>query len=74
MKGKLYRSKKDRKISGVCGGIGEFVNMDPTVIRVLWVILSILSTGFPGLIIYIVMTIIVPEEPDSFETTASYHE
>jgi phage shock protein C len=57
---KLYRSRKDRVIAGVCGGLGKFLGMDPTIIRVLWA-LSIFLGG-TGLLVYIVMWIIVPEE------------
>ena len=58
---KLYRSK-DRMISGVCGGIAEYLNIDPTIVRLLWVIISI-PTVFVGLIAYFIATIIVPEQP-----------
>jgi len=61
--GKLYRSITDKKVSGVCGGLGEYFSIDPTFIRIIWVV-GTLSTGlFPGLIAYIVMAIIVPERP-----------
>ena len=56
---KLTKSSKDRKICGVCGGIAEYLNVDPTVIRLLAVLL--LCTG-SGLIAYIVAALIMPEE------------
>lgn len=59
--GKLYRSRKDRKLGGVCGGLGEFIGMDPTVIRVLFVVLAVF--GGAGVIIYLAMWLIVPQEP-----------
>jgi phage shock protein C len=58
---RLYRSRNDRMIGGVCGGLGKYMNIDPTVVRLLFVALALL--GGPGLIIYLVMLIIVPEDP-----------
>jgi phage shock protein PspC (stress-responsive transcriptional regulator) len=58
---KLYRSRTDRKLAGVCGGLAQYLNADPTLIRVLFVVLALL--GGPGLVIYLVLWIIVPEEP-----------
>ena len=58
---KLYRSRSKRMICGVCGGVGEYLNIDPTVIRLLWVVLSFV--GFAGVIAYIIVAIIIPEEP-----------
>ena len=60
---KLYRSRTDRKLAGVCGGLAQYFNADPTVIRVLFVVLALL--GGPGLVIYLVLWIIVPEEPQA---------
>lgn len=50
----------DRKICGVCGGIGEYLNIDPTVIRLIWLIFSIASLG-TGILAYIVAALIMPE-------------
>jgi phage shock protein PspC (stress-responsive transcriptional regulator) len=58
---KLYRSRTDRKLAGVCGGLAQYLNADPTLIRVLFVVLALL--GGPGLVIYLVLWILVPEEP-----------
>ena len=58
---KLYRSRKDRKIAGVCGGIGEYFDVDPTLIRLLTVAL-VLAMG-SGVLAYILAWIIVPEAP-----------
>lgn len=58
---RLYRSRSERMISGVCGGLAQFLNLDPTLIRLLFVITAIF--GGPGLIVYIVMLFVVPEEP-----------
>ena len=56
---KLYRSRTDRKLAGVCGGLAQYFNADTTLIRVLFVVLALL--GGPGLIIYLVLWILVSE-------------
>jgi phage shock protein C len=58
---KLYRSKTDRKLAGVCGGLAQYFNIDPTLIRVLFVVLAVL--GGSGLVLYLALWIIVPNEP-----------
>lgn len=57
---KLTKSSENKMISGVCGGIGEYFNLDPTVIRLIWVILTIGGFG-TGLLIYIIAAVIIPE-------------
>lgn len=69
---KLFRSKTDRKISGVCGGIAAYFNIDSTTVRVIWAIVSIISTTIPGILIYVVCSFLIPEEPDAFDTTGQY--
>ncbi|MBP1757784.1 MAG: PspC protein [Firmicutes bacterium] len=59
MNKKLYRSYSNRMVCGVCGGIGEFFHIDPTVIRLIWAVLSIPG---PGIIAYILAAIIIPTE------------
>lgn len=56
---KLYRSS-NRVLGGVCGGIAEYFSVDPTLIRVLYAVLSLFSVGFPGLLLYIILMILVP--------------
>jgi phage shock protein PspC (stress-responsive transcriptional regulator) len=58
---KLYRSRDERMIGGVCGGLGEFFGIDPALIRILFVLLTIF--GGSGVLVYLVMLFIVPEEP-----------
>jgi phage shock protein C len=58
----LQRSVTDRKIAGVLGGLASYLGWDPTVVRLVYVALSILSIGFPGVMIYLVMWIVIPEE------------
>ena len=63
---RLTRSN-DKMIAGVLGGIAEYFDMDPTVVRILYVILSIASVGFPGIIAYLIMWAIIPmEQPSQF--------
>ena len=58
---RLYRSKKARLLGGVCGGLAEYFNIDPTIMRVIFILLALL--GGIMLIVYIVLWIIVPERP-----------
>jgi phage shock protein C len=58
---KLYRSKTNRKLAGVCGGLAQYFNVDAILIRVLFVVLAFL--GGSGLFLYLAMWIIVPKEP-----------
>ena len=58
---RLYRSRNDRKIWGVCGGLAKYFNIDPTIIRVIAV--ASLFCGSLGFWVYIIMTIVVPVEP-----------
>jgi phage shock protein C len=58
---KLYRSRSNRQLAGVCGGLAEYFDLDPTLIRVLFVILAVL--GGSGVILYLAMWIIVPKQP-----------
>lgn len=60
--GRLRRSKSDKMIAGVIGGLARYFGIDPTMARVLYVILSILSVGFPGTLVYIILWVIIPEE------------
>lgn len=64
MQKKLYRSSTNKVLGGVLAGIGEYFEIDPTVIRVLYVILSIFTTGFPGLLLYIILLLMVPQQPE----------
>jgi len=59
---RLYRSRKDRRFCGVCGGIAEYFNTDPTIVRLLWAILTIFSAFFLGTILYLICCFVIPEE------------
>ncbi len=56
---KLYRSS-NRILAGVCGGIAEYLSVDPTLIRAIYVVLSLFTVGFPGLLLYIILMILMP--------------
>ena len=58
---KLYKSNIDKKLCGVCGGIAEYFNVDPTLIRLIWVFGTLL--GGAGVIAYIISAIIIPDQP-----------
>ena len=60
---KLYRSRSERMIAGVCGGMGKYLGIDATVIRLLFALLSIFTGVVPGLILYLVLMFIIPDEP-----------
>ncbi len=58
---RLVRSRKQRILGGVCGGLGEYFNVDPTWVRLLWILLAVLSVGV-GAVLYVVMMVVLPEE------------
>ena len=58
---RLYRSRDERMIAGVCGGLAEYLRTDPTLIRLLFVLFAL--AGGPGLVAYIILWIVVPLEP-----------
>ncbi len=62
MERKLYRSRSDRMISGVCGGLADYLQFDPTLVRVIVVLLAAVTQG-GVLVAYLIMTVVVPEEP-----------
>jgi phage shock protein C len=61
-KGPLRRSRSDRKIAGVVGGLAKYFNIDPTLARVLYVVISIVSAAFPGILVYLLLWVIIPKE------------
>ena len=66
---RLYRSRKNRVLAGVCGGLGEYLNIDPVVVRLIWVAIS-LVWGF-GIILYVIAALIIPEEPAAASLTTT---
>jgi len=56
----LLKRSNNKIIAGVCGGIAEYFKWDPTVVRIAYVLVSILSTAFPGILVYIILWIVMP--------------
>ena len=63
MTDRLYRSRDDRMLAGVAGGVAEMLDADPSIIRIVWAVLVVLTGGI-ALLVYIVMAIVVPERPE----------
>ena len=59
----LYRSRRHKIIAGVCGGLADWLGWDPTWVRVLYVLVSVLSVAFPGILAYIILWIVMPKAP-----------
>jgi len=62
MQKKLYKSRRNRNLLGVCGGIGEYLDVDPVIIRILWVIFTFM--GGAGILAYIVCALIMSNDPN----------
>ncbi|MEQ8472128.1 MAG: PspC domain-containing protein [Marinoscillum sp.] len=62
MQKRLFRSKTDTMLAGVCGGIAEYFGLDPSLVRIAYVLVSILSAAFPGLLVYLILWIVIPEQ------------
>ncbi len=65
---RLYRSRKERQLAGVCGGVADYLGVDPTLVRLLWVIFAL--AGGPGVLLYVIMAAIVPEESEFVQARA----
>ncbi len=57
---KLTRSE-NKMLAGVCGGLGEYFNLDPTLVRIGYVLLTIFSAGFPGVLVYLILMLVMPK-------------
>ncbi|MBE6916402.1 MAG: PspC domain-containing protein [Ruminococcaceae bacterium] len=66
MEKKLYRSKTDQKIAGVCAGLAKYINIDVTIVRLIWAIVGVCAVG-TGIIAYLICALIIPEEPAQIE-------
>ncbi|MGN0203087.1 MAG: PspC domain-containing protein [Coprococcus sp.] len=62
MKDRLYKSREDKLLCGICGGVGEYLGIDPTLIRLGWVLFCAL--GGSGFLAYVIAAIIIPERPE----------
>ena len=60
---KLYRSLTERKICGVCGGIAKYLEIDPTAVRIVYILITLFTALWMGIIAYFIMAIIMPDEP-----------
>ena len=65
---RLYRSRRQRSVAGVCGGIADYLGVEPFLVRLVWLMIS--GLGGPGLLLYIILALIIPEEPEYVQTTA----
>ena len=68
---RLYKSSTDKKLCGVCAGIANFFNIDPTIIRVIFAVAAIFTTGFPFTLLYIILAFILPEDNGEIDTDVS---
>ena len=64
---RLRRSRSDRFIAGVCGGLADYFGLSPTGVRVVYVLASILSVAFPGIIVYLILWALIPSEDDNLQ-------
>ena len=71
---KLYKSDTDKIFAGVIGGIGEYVDIDPTVLRLVYILLTVMTAVLPAIIGYIVAALIIPKRPSSQAKEAEYTE
>lgn len=62
-KKKLYRSTTDKMLTGVCGGLAEYLEMDSTVVRLVWTLVVIFTGFMPGVLVYIIAAIVMPLKP-----------
>lgn len=60
---RLYRSGKNKVFAGICGGLGEYFDVDPTILRLIWLLVVIFTGFFPGVVAYIIAIFVIPPEP-----------
>ena len=65
MQKKLYRNSENKMVAGVCSGLADYINIDPTVVRLIWALVGL--TG-AGILAYLVAAIIIPDKPDDYVT------
>lgn len=70
---RLERSRTNRKIAGICAGLAEYAGMDPTLMRLLWAIVAVLSGIVPGIVAYLVAWVVMPEEPEQAPVQVTQH-
>lgn len=62
MEKKLYRSEENKMIAGICSGFAEYFNMDPTLVRLFFVLLALITAGFPVILFYIIAYFVIPAQ------------
>lgn len=67
-KKKMVRRDATTKLAGVCGAVADYFDVDPTLIRVIYTVLTVFSVGFPGLLLYLFLVIIIPKENNLLES------
>ena len=67
MKKKLYKSSSDKMLAGVLGGFVEYIGVDSTLVRLVYVLIAMFSAGFPGILFYIICALVIPDEPFNVE-------
>ncbi|MFY0607330.1 MAG: PspC domain-containing protein [Cyclobacteriaceae bacterium] len=59
---RLYRSRSQSMLAGVCGGIAEYFDLDPSLVRIAYVLVSVLSAAFPGILVYLILWLVIPDQ------------
>ena len=67
MRKKLYKSSSDKMLAGVLGGFAEYIGVDSTLVRLVYVLIAMFSAGFPGILFYIICALVIPDEPFNVE-------
>ncbi len=65
----LYRSRTDRKLAGVLGGVAEYIGVDPSFVRILYAVVTFFTMAIPGVLLYLAMAFIIPEGPEVGDQT-----
>ena len=71
---KLYKSDTDKIFAGVIGGVGEYVDIDPTVLRLFYIILTVMTAVVPAILGYIIAVLVIPKRPHHYTKEAEYSE
>jgi phage shock protein C len=61
---RLYNSRTEKQLAGVCGGLADYIGIDPTLMRLIYIIGTIMTGFIPGIFVYFILAIIAPEEPE----------
>ena len=67
MKKKLDKSNSDKMLAGVLGGFAEYIGVDSTLVKLVYVLIAMFSAGFPGILFYIICALVIPDEPFNVE-------